>query len=572
MASNSSAVSREERTMPLVRLGAFEDAAAHIGATVLFPPPFRKEQPEFSDLVVPLPVNKVKQSVDDAMMAWDQLGQERGAGSSSDPTGLLQRVEQIRKSVPSISALKTDSKRKLAVLKAAEYHAEGTSRSEYTLSSEDVSKGILYDWRSTRQVQTMAAEGIPDTTVLAPSPATRPGLLEATFDCFINCNAGLLASHILEPMQLRIRRHVAQTADMDIEDVRLTCVEDIAVRGKKNDCTEVKMCFALALPKKALSCTKTAVFRQNLCNTIATIVSVDSYTVRLGRVKVSGAPLTTTVVEAPHRPPPQRISDSMAPGDLVVQLAVFCPKSTSRRIGKGKRAFPAKAAEFIFRGTQSLFELMDTIECSGKLQELKSSNDPQIIKRWASANIDVPRRGSQREARPSFLFIEHTFYDDNRALPNAVCQSRPLSTPTVQFLKSKPGRLGHIDGARVHARGVVGVSFRDLSVRLNTPYIYCHKNNCEHPFTFTDIRLYQPDIDPPEMSQYPVKVFERQRTRKVCDGCNHVYANVACHESDLAGVLPAYLCNDCYVATHVSRSNGSSATVYTEAYEHDSML
>ena len=47
---------------------------------------------------------------------------------------------------------------------------------------------------------------------------------------------------------------------------------------------------------------------------------------------------------------------------------------------------------------------------------------------------------------------------------------------------------------------------------------------------------------------------------------------LACHESDLAGVLPAYLCNDCYVATHVSRSNGSSATVYTEAYEHDSML
>jgi len=569
MASNSSV---EERTMPLVRLGAFEDAAAHTGATVLIPPPFRKERPDFSDLVVPLPVNRVKQSVDDAMMAWEQLGQERGAGSSSDPTGLLQRVEQIRKSVPSISALKNDSKRKLAVLKAAEYHADGTSRSEYTFSSEDVSKGILYDWRSALQCQTVADEGLPDTNVLAPPPAGRPGLLEATFDCFINCNAGLMASHISEPMQLRIRRHIAQTADIDIEDVRLTSVGDIPVRGKKKGCTEVKMCVALSLPKKTLPCTKTAVFRQNLCNTIATIASVDVYTVRLGRVKASGTPLPTTVVEAPHRPPQQRVAVSMAPGDLLVQIAVYCPKSTSVRIGRGKRAFPAKAAEFIFRGTQSLFELMDAIECSGKLEEHKSSTDPRNKKRRTSANIDVPRRGSDRQAPPSFLFIEHTFYDDDRALPNAARQSSLPSTPTVQFLKSKPGRLGHIDGARIRVRGVVDVSFRDLVVRLNTPYVYSHKNNCEHPFTFTDIRLYQPGIDPPETWQYPAKVFERQRTRNVCDGCNHRYANIVCHESDLAGVLPAYLCDDCYAATHASRGNGSSATIYTEAYEHDAVL
>jgi RNase P subunit RPR2 len=64
---------------------------------------------------------------------------------------------------------------------------------------------------------------------------------------------------------------------------------------------------------------------------------------------------------------------------------------------------------------------------------------------------------------------------------------------------------------------------------------------------FKDIRLYEKSgIDPDIRKKYPFTIFEAKMKRKKCEGCENLFANVACVGDKLKNGQTSYLCKECH--------------------------
>ena len=117
------------------------------------------------------------------------------------------------------------------------------------------------------------------------------------------------------------------------------------------------------------------------------------------------------------------------------------------------------------------------------------------------------------------------------------------------------------------------IKFEDLTIRLNVPYVFFHRNGCEHIFTFSDVRTFQPDFDKHDATKYPINLFEKLRHKHFCDVCEVKYAEYECHDDIFGGMLPCFYCNVCYNEVQ-STKNGkgfrkNSKSFVVHPYVHD---
>jgi hypothetical protein len=144
----------------------------------------------------------------------------------------------------------------------------------------------------------------------------------------------------------------------------------------------------------------------------------------------------------------------------------------------------------------TLLDLRDTFFCSN---DFSSSIDHQ----WNSPH------GTKRSA--SFFFIEDTFYVDSRAshehgvdyaqlrslwslILRATAAQRTnerddFLTPVYRTWVGRRPLIDWYAQAGKHMKKAdAAICFRDLSLRVNHPYVFVHQGNCEHVLLIHDIR------------------------------------------------------------------------------------
>ena len=76
---------------------------------------------------------------------------------------------------------------------------------------------------------------------------------------------------------------------------------------------------------------------------------------------------------------------------------------------------------------------------------------------------------------------------------------------------------------------MIKTKFRDVNFKLGYPYVYRHKDHCDHVFIFSEIRLVNNDLDSSllQSEEGIVKVFSCRRQRQYCEICDDKFAIMA---------------------------------------------
>lgn len=138
--------------------------------------------------------------------------------------------------------------------------------------------------------------------------------------------------------------------------------------------------------------------------------------------------------------------------------------------------------EILFRSDQCLTDLRDQFKCQrdfGVPMDLSENPDLQSERIFRG---ELFKSGS--------FLIENTFYNDLRD-PNSI----DLSMPIVRWAEEDVTVVENGRNIKV-SRGIgpfsrqrmASTRFEDLDFRLGCPYLYLHQGDCEHLFTFSDIR------------------------------------------------------------------------------------
>ncbi|XP_063383434.1 uncharacterized protein LOC134669687 isoform X2 [Cydia fagiglandana] len=131
-----------------------------------------------------------------------------------------------------------------------------------------------------------------------------------------------------------------------------------------------------------------------------------------------------------------------------------------------------------------------------------------------------------------FLFINNVFYVDNR--PGCSDRSAGLRA------WARTRGLGDFQTKDLHS-----TKLDDLVVRLGHPEVYVHQGNCEHLFTFSEIRLLNPD-DPLSIQQYPAHTAVSQNQTVYCTTCAEFGAKWVVTNCSNVPFDPAYFCDTCF--------------------------
>ncbi|XP_063383433.1 snRNA-activating protein complex subunit 3 isoform X1 [Cydia fagiglandana] len=177
----------------------------------------------------------------------------------------------------------------------------------------------------------------------------------------------------------------------------------------------------------------------------------------------------------------------------------------------------------VLAGRQPLSELRDSVVCANDAgSRVDVSAEPH--KQPAAAAKDLFPSG--------FLFINNVFYVDNR--PGCSDRSAGLRA------WARTRGLGDFQTKDLHS-----TKLDDLVVRLGHPEVYVHQGNCEHLFTFSEIRLLNPD-DPLSIQQYPAHTAVSQNQTVYCTTCAEFGAKWVVTNCSNVPFDPAYFCDTCF--------------------------
>uniref|UniRef100_A0A0K0F096 snRNA-activating protein complex subunit 3 n=1 Tax=Strongyloides venezuelensis TaxID=75913 RepID=A0A0K0F096_STRVS len=222
-----------------------------------------------------------------------------------------------------------------------------------------------------------------------------------------------------------------------------------------------------------------------------------------------------------------KVNDDL-PEDFVVTVSFFRPM-----MNKWKRPnYPKRIVHFVeekkyqFRGDNTLLDLRDTILCSWDLVNTKPASNEFLQPEECFGTL-IPS---------SFLFIHDTFYID-LCRPNA----KNLAAEYKKFFDKKP----HLFVEELKIKSMVDVKLKNLTFRLNTPYVYVHMGgNCEHTFNFNDIRLITSN-DYQQLETYPIIRFDLMKIRR-CNYCRKPPPCFIILEDNISPKLPALCCQFCF--------------------------
>ena len=175
-----------------------------------------------------------------------------------------------------------------------------------------------------------------------------------------------------------------------------------------------------------------------------------------------------------------------------------------------------------------------------------------------------------------FFFIEGVFYVDDRAgnletpgsramLLNIERINMWLNDTRVVFYEAADGALGHENLPLSFERTVIGKVYQknspdirsmhtavmeELEVSMDTRYLFCHENHCEHYVFFTGFRAHNRACDAKHWLAYPLVVSQMRMSRRRCGVCNLLPAKHVVIGDRLAPESPYYCCDHCEFALH----------------------
>lgn len=159
--------------------------------------------------------------------------------------------------------------------------------------------------------------------------------------------------------------------------------------------------------------------------------------------------------------------------EVVLTIATYHPLMPSYRV-----------REFDMLGSQTLTDLRDFIFC---IKDFVGDND-----RKGKQPDGIVLNTQKKKLSASCLFIEGVFYVDTRAVtelglkeggPDLPDYSEPIRKWVMDF-----GRYEQPGLAEYQRHDMQGVTFEDLSLEINKPYLFLHQHGCQHVIMVRDIR------------------------------------------------------------------------------------
>ncbi|XP_039758455.1 uncharacterized protein LOC120632595 isoform X2 [Pararge aegeria] len=207
---------------------------------------------------------------------------------------------------------------------------------------------------------------------------------------------------------------------------------------------------------------------------------------------------------------------SLEPGrDLVFRVRVYRPFYCSSKDRHNTR-HSIFSNDIVLLGRQKLSALRDRLVCPNDVgMRVDVSQGP-----------DEQPATSAKDLFPSgFLFINNVFYVDMRE----GCKDH--SEPIREWARSR--QLGAFPR-------------RDMAdVRVDQLLVYVHQGNCEHLFTFSDVRLLNP-TDPLRLSVYPFHTAISQNQTIYCTTCAEFGAKWIVTGCSRVPFDPAFFCETCF--------------------------
>ncbi|CAG8742524.1 18536_t:CDS:2, partial [Acaulospora morrowiae] len=195
--------------------------------------------------------------------------------------------------------------------------------------------------------------------------------------------------------------------------------------------------------------------------------------------------------------------------------------------------------EFLVLGSQPLTALRDAFYCL---------RDFYKVTPWEQPTKNVITNLTDKKTSSSYFFIENVFYNDLRD-PRAIDYSKNI----IEWVKEK--NLYKQRGLGLYSsKKMEEMTFIELSIRLNYPYLFVHQGNCQHAVVFRDLRIMQP-YDEQDLSAYPKAIFRGKINRHKCRMCMQRPTLLVTINDFISGESPAYFCDPCYYQFHYNSKN-----------------
>lgn len=219
-------------------------------------------------------------------------------------------------------------------------------------------------------------------------------------------------------------------------------------------------------------------------------------------------------------------SDLQLNEELLITVRVYEP--FRYKVSTESRLKPKLSQRFIVLGSQLLTALRDRIYCQCKFGPFYD----------ISCNPKKPEPSAETKAFDhGFFYIHNTFYNDTRQ-------------PTVDYSEViRNWSATQPDFGEFYVDKMETTQFLDLTIRLGSPCVYQHHGNCEHLFTFSDIRLISSE-DSLVRSNYPMMNMISSPKPMFCNICGRLEASVIVTDSTIHIQDPAYLCQICFELCH----------------------
>ena len=197
-------------------------------------------------------------------------------------------------------------------------------------------------------------------------------------------------------------------------------------------------------------------------------------------------------------------SNSLSPGsDLLLfvslwQSAISCPHETCADLFQKKEAFicPKIAQEVILPSKNSLADFKNQLYCYGNLIYEDAAKN-LVEPRDNMLPLSLPKdpndaSGIKFRELPSFFFIEDTFFIDYVRGTSSCSDPVSCIIPWLDTRQNMPNSKFYIPPGTSPRHLVVkdmsSVKLEDVSLQLDKLYLFSHNGNCEHVFTFNELR------------------------------------------------------------------------------------